>query len=95
VKCGFCGATVQTGLKAWADHSTVRKVFLALGELGAPSAMGSEPVVGLLTGLMCWCTLIGALPLLLRFYHMVAQSNAYSRTNEPPTWKFWLKQEFA
>jgi hypothetical protein len=95
VKCGYCGATVQTGLKEWASYPTVRRVFLAIGELGAPSAMGSELFVGLLVGLTCWSTVVGAVPLILRLSRMIKESNGYSRTSEPPTWKFWLKQEFA
>lgn len=92
VKCGRCEATFNTGLSPWANISGGRKVLLVIRELLAPTSMGGEPVVGFLFALMLWASVVGGALLILRLGLMIMESNRFSHTGEPPTWKFWLEQ---
>ncbi len=92
VKCGYCGTVMHTGLTTWSNLPAGKKLLLALRELLVPTSMGGDVMSGLIIGLLGWCSFIGAVPLILRFALMVKESSDYTRTDEPPTWKYLFKQ---
>jgi hypothetical protein len=67
IRCGRCGAVLQTGLAAWADLSPVRKILAAVEEIILPSWINAVGCTGLLvkafTQLFLWA--IVQMPLIL------------------------------
>jgi hypothetical protein len=52
VRCGRCGATLQTNLTEWADLSTTQKVLVAATEIILPSWIGVSGFTGIIIGLV-------------------------------------------
>jgi hypothetical protein len=52
VRCGQCGATLQTNLTEWANLSTMQKGLVAAGEIILPSWIGVSGFTGIVIGLV-------------------------------------------
>jgi hypothetical protein len=52
IACGNCGLVIETGLTPWADLSLIKKAFVAIGEVIAPSRWGPFFFVLLLNTLL-------------------------------------------
>jgi hypothetical protein len=63
VRCGRCGAILQTNLTEWADLSTARKVLVAASEIVFPSWMGVSGFTGFTLGMMTQLFLCAITPM--------------------------------
>lgn len=78
VRCGRCGAVLETGFEGWADLSTGRRFAAAIEEILLPSFIGAVGCTGLLiraiTQLFLW--VMAPFPLLL--FAMIVDPNLQS-----------------
>lgn len=98
VKCGYCGAVIQSGLVQWENCSTERKLLLVIGELFFPSIYPAKginlfPMYFLLTPAL-WFFIFPVPLLIFRINKMIKESNEYSHNGIVPTWKWLWQQQF-